>query len=74
MHIHGKSAGFLPEPFLTIPGREDQNERGLQAIAFAPDFAATGKVYVSVVSLNQRHEVLENTVDPTDPNRVDPAT
>src|SRR4051794_23448855 len=36
--------------FLTIPGLATDNEQGLLGLAFAPDYATSGKFYVNVTA------------------------
>lgn len=40
-----KGGSVLAQPFLTIPNVDTVSERGLQSIAFAPDYATSGLFY-----------------------------
>jgi glucose/arabinose dehydrogenase len=40
-----KGGAVLAQPFLTIPNVDTASERGLQSIAFAPDYATSGLFY-----------------------------
>ncbi len=37
---------MLADPFLTVPGVATTNEQGLLSMAFAPDYATSGRLYV----------------------------
>ena len=53
----------------------DGGERGLLSMAFAPDYAASGRFFVFLTSDPDGDvEVLEYRRSATDPNRADPAT
>ncbi|HEY6560970.1 MAG TPA: PQQ-dependent sugar dehydrogenase [Polyangiaceae bacterium] len=77
------TAGALrPTPFLDLTAESAMvlgyEERGLHSIAFAPDYAASGKVYVNLTptqgpSMNS-DLVLEFRRSAQDPFAVDPAT
>jgi glucose/arabinose dehydrogenase len=68
---HGKLAG---KPFFTIGGLSDGNEQGLLGLAFHPEFAANGKLYVNYTSRDKNTHVVEYRVSATDPDVVDPKT
>jgi glucose/arabinose dehydrogenase len=66
--------GALAEPFLDISGEVSVNgERGMQSVAFAPDYATSGRLYVFYTDLGGDLRVDEFTRS-ADPNRVDPAS
>jgi len=74
----------LPTPAIDLTAKVTQSsEGGLQSIAFAPDFATSGRVY----GFYTRREdpatpeieigdivIAEWTIDPSNPNRIDPAS
>jgi glucose/arabinose dehydrogenase len=41
-----RDGAVLPVPFLTVPGVHDSGEQGLLSMAFAPDYATSGRFYV----------------------------
>src|SRR6476469_9187910 len=47
---------LLPSPFLTISAATD-SEKGLKGIAFDPDYATTGFVYVYYTNPNDKNRV-----------------
>lgn len=61
---------LLPTPFLTIPGAGSEGEQGVYMIAYAPDFASTGKFYVSLTTSADQYQVVEYQVS-ADPNVAD---
>ena len=61
-------------PFFTIGGLSDENEEGLLGLAFHPQFATNGKLYVDYTSEDMATHVVEYRVSATDPDVVDPAT
>ncbi|MDB5468113.1 MAG: hypothetical protein JWQ46_2875 [Phenylobacterium sp.] len=65
-----------PTPFLKIPSSDlgSGGERGLLGMAFAPDYATTGKFYVDMAAPNGDIQVWEYTRSATDPNVADPAS
>ncbi len=74
----------LPTPALDISAKvTGDGEGGFQSIAFAPDFATTGRVY-GFYNLKENPAtpeiefgdivIAEWTIDPTNPNRIDPAS
>lgn len=63
---------LLATPFLTIPGLGSASiEEGAQSMAFAPDYATSGKFYVSYIDTMGDHRVDEYTVS-GNPNIADP--
>jgi glucose/arabinose dehydrogenase len=70
-----KDNRVLPAPFLDIAGEvSDEGERGLLSMAFAPDYATTGRVYVNYTAGDGDVTLAEYTVDRSDPDRLDPAS
>lgn len=61
----------LPTPALSLGGTS--SESAGYGIAFDPDYAVTGHVYVSFPT-GSSHEVLRFSVSPSDPNVFDPAS
>lgn len=69
---------LLPDAFLDL-GAEiatDNNERGLLNVAFAPDYAGSGRFYVFLTAWtpNGQVQVREYRRSAADPHRADPAT
>jgi glucose/arabinose dehydrogenase len=68
------SGQLLPTPFLDLTGRVlSGGERGLLSLAFHPDFASNGFLYVNYTDSNGDTRVERYTVD-ADPDRADPAS
>jgi Glucose / Sorbosone dehydrogenase len=75
---------LLPQPYLDIRQRVSQadgpgDERGLMSMAFAPDFARSGRFYVYYTTPTRRHPKANNVVldeyhARPDATQVDPAT
>lgn len=61
-------------PFLTITDVGSGAEQGLLGLAFHPDFATNGKLYVDVVDAAGTTHIREYTVSATDPDAADPAS
>lgn len=66
----------LATPFLTIPSTElgSGGERGLLSIAFAPDYATSGKFYVNMAAPNGDAQIWEYTRSESNPNVADAAS
>ena len=65
----------LPEPFLDLSDLVSCcGERGLLSLAFHPDYADTGEVFVDYTDTNGDTVVARYQVSATDPNRADPAS
>jgi glucose/arabinose dehydrogenase len=63
------------QPFLDLTGQvSDGGEQGLLSIAFSPDYARDGRVYVDYTDRRGDTQVVEYRVSASDPDRVDPAT
>jgi glucose/arabinose dehydrogenase len=64
-----------PEPFLDITDLVGCcGERGLLGLAFHPDYAKTGDMFVNYTDRNGNTVVARYQVSTTDPNRADPAS
>ncbi len=62
-------------PFIDITNRVGCcGERGLFSVAFAPDYADGGLLYLSYTNKDGDSRIDEYRVDPADPDRVDPAS
>lgn len=78
--VSGKVQVFVqgvihPTPYLDLGGMiTSTGERGLLGMAFHPQYSANGFFFVSYTDINGSSVVARYTVDPLDPNRVDPAT
>jgi glucose/arabinose dehydrogenase len=73
------SSGPVPmvasdRPFFTIGGLSDGNEQGLLGLAFHPQFASNGRLYVDYTTEDKATHIVEYKVMAGDPNRVDPST
>src|SRR5918998_3897546 len=65
----------LPEPFLDLSDRVSCcGERGLLSVAFHPDYATNGDVFVDYTDTNGDTVVARYQVSATDPNRADAAS
>jgi glucose/arabinose dehydrogenase len=61
-----------PRPFLRVPGVSTRNaEQGLLSMAFAPDYATSGRLYVVFTDRRKDLELLEYRRSPTDPDLAD---
>ena len=65
-----------PTPFLTLPSSSFAADfvNSAFSIAFSPDYAQSGKVYVSYVDKLDNLQVVEATADANDKTRVDATT
>ena len=77
--VRGKKV--LKTPFLDITKdvfidnpNQGGDQRGLLSIAFAPDYAQSGLVYLFYTDHSDTVQIDEVRRDPSHPNRVDPAT
>ncbi len=69
------SGNVLSTPFLDVSSEVGTDgERGLLGLAFDPDFANNGFVYINLSTLNGNTEIRRYHVDPSNPNVVDPAS
>jgi len=60
-------------PFLSIPSAVSSGgERGLEAVAFDPDYASNGEFYVSLADPNGDFQVWRYTRSASDPSVADP--
>jgi glucose/arabinose dehydrogenase len=72
----------LPTPFLTVPGVHNSGEQGLLSMAFAPDYATSGRFYVyynDATACNSGGDSCDIRIDEFrraggDEDRADPAT
>jgi glucose/arabinose dehydrogenase len=65
----------LPEPFLDLSDLVSCcGERGLLSVAFHPDFATSGDLFVDYTDTNGDTVVARYQVSTADPNRADPAS
>ena len=66
---------ILPAPFLDISDQVSCcGEQGLLSIAFAPDYAKSGRVYADYTNTDGNTRVVEYKRSAADPLRVDPAS
>lgn len=73
VRVHASGA-FLPTPFLDIRALvRDNGEQGLLGLAFDPDYAANGRVFVSYSNLDGDNVLASYTVS-ADPNVADPGS
>lgn len=76
LRIVEETGELLPEPFLDLSGVVNSTgEAGLLSVAFHPDYAANGRLFVNFVSDREgvaRSYISQYQVDPGNPNRVDP--
>ena len=62
----------LPTPFLDITSRTNEFlEQGLLGLAFHPDYASNGWIFVHYTNLNGNTRLDRYTVDANDPNVID---
>ena len=70
-----RDGDVAPTPFLDITDRVGCcGERGLLSLAFHPDFAANGYLFVDYTYLNGNTQVVRFTVSATNPEQVNLAT
>ena len=71
--VKGKT--LVPEPFLDLRDlTSTDGERGLLSFAFAPDYAASGEVYVLHTAAETGSVTLARYTRSSDPDRLDPAS
>ena len=79
----GTATPFLDLRERVVPLRADYDERGLLGLAFHPDFAANGRLFVyygaptrkaAVAAQDHSNTLSEFHLDPSDPTRADPAS
>jgi glucose/arabinose dehydrogenase len=68
-----ESGKLAAAPFLTVTGLSTGNEQGLLGLAFHPQFATNGKLYVNYTTRDKHTHVVEYRVGTT-PDAVDVAT
>ncbi|MFN8161615.1 MAG: PQQ-dependent sugar dehydrogenase [Solirubrobacterales bacterium] len=66
----------LPRPFLDLAGRIEDGyvEQGLLSMAFAPDYASSGRLYVDYTDRAGDSRIVEFRRSAADPLRADPAS
>ncbi|MDX2088995.1 MAG: PQQ-dependent sugar dehydrogenase [Kofleriaceae bacterium] len=65
---------LLARPFLEITGLSKGNEQGLLGMAFHPQFATNGKLYVNYTGADDDTRIVEYRVSAKNPDEVDPAS
>jgi glucose/arabinose dehydrogenase len=65
---------LLPRPFLEVTGLAKGNEQGLLGMAFHPQFATNGKLYVNYTGADDDTRIVEYKVSAQDPDQVAPAS
>ena len=76
IRITDTAGNTLPVPFLDIDDRvrSTGQEQGLLGLAFSPDYATDGRLYVHYTGNDGGTRISRFLVDPADPDRADPAT
>jgi glucose/arabinose dehydrogenase len=72
-----RDGSVLSEAFLTVPNVHDSGEQGLLSLAFAPDYASTGRFYVAYNDAAACHPNCDIRVDEFrrgDDDHADPAS
>ncbi len=64
----------LPKPFFTIKDLSRGNEQGLLGLAFHPQHAKNGKLYVHYTAADDASHIVEYKVSAKDPDAVDMTT
>lgn len=73
IRIVDKTTGQVsPTPFLEIPDVSDGNEQGLLGLAFAPDYAQSGRFFVNYTDAVGNTQVVGYRVSSSNPNQADP--
>ncbi len=73
IRIVDKATGQVsPTPFLEISDVSDGNEQGLLGLAFAPDYAQSGRFFVNYTDAAGNTQIVGYRVSATDPNKADP--
>jgi glucose/arabinose dehydrogenase len=65
---------LLPKPFFTIGKLTSGNEQGLLGLAFHPEFAKNGRLYVDYTATDDATHIVEYKVSAQNPDAVDTAT
>lgn len=68
------SGQLTPQPFLQVTGLSSGSERGLLGLAFHPEYAANGLLYVHCTNTRGHTEIRRYQVSGSDPDTADPAT
>jgi glucose/arabinose dehydrogenase len=73
--IDAKSGERQPQPFLDIVSQvsREGNEEGLLGLAFAPDFASSGRFYLNFTDKDHHTRIVRLTAQGPDFTRADPA-
>jgi glucose/arabinose dehydrogenase len=70
LDLHGNQI----QPFLDLSGQvSTAGEEGVLGLAFAPDYATSGRFYVDLSNANGDTEIRSYQVSATNPNQADPA-
>jgi glucose/arabinose dehydrogenase len=73
--LNPATGAIAATPFLDITGQvSTDGERGLLAVALAPDYMASGRAYVYLTALDGRIELRRYTSPATNRDALDPAT
>lgn len=73
--MNPETGAVAATPFLNVSTQiATASEQGLLGLAFHPDFATNGKVYVCLINLAGDTELREYRIDAANPDRLDPAT
>src|SRR5262245_21962493 len=69
------SGQVLPTPFLDVSAQiATAGEEGLLGLAFDPNFAQNGYIYVNLINLSGDTEIRRYQVSANNPNLIDPAS
>jgi len=69
-----ENGALSPKVFFKIGGLSTGNEEGLLGLAFHPDFANNGKLYVNYTTSDKNTHIVEYRVSQRDPDAVDTST
>jgi glucose/arabinose dehydrogenase len=70
-----ENGNLLPEPFLDLTGKVKYGgEQGLLSVAFHPDYARNGYVFLDYTDVNGDTQIERYKVSGSDRNRADPAS
>jgi glucose/arabinose dehydrogenase len=72
--IDAVSGQVHPTPFLTVGGLSTGGEQGLLGLAFHPNYAQNGFLYVNFTNAQGATVIRRYQVSENDPNRADPAS
>ncbi|MBT8214801.1 MAG: PQQ-dependent sugar dehydrogenase, partial [Acidimicrobiia bacterium] len=73
IRIYEPGVGFRDEPFLDIADRVSSNgiEQGLLGLAFHPDYANNGRLFIYHLDRDAKRQLAEYWVSADDPNKAD---